>query len=85
MKLIIPVYFHTDETAIKRDTDTPFLLSECEIRDLILYSPPTIAKGIDDDGSEYGIVYTNGHTFESPLKVKELDGLIINQLIGIYN
>lgn len=85
MKLVIPAYFHTDETAIKRDTDIPFLLSECEVRKITMYSPPTIAKGKDDDGTEYSLVYTNGHTFESPLKVDELDELIMNQLVGIYN
>jgi len=85
MKLIIPVYFHTDETATKRDAELPYLLSECEIRNITLYSPPTISVGKDDDGTEFGLVYTNGHLFESPLTVKELDGLIMNQLVGVYN
>lgn len=85
MKLIIPVYFHTDETAIKRDNDIPYLLSECEIRKITMYSPPTIAAGKDEDGTEFGLVYTNGISFESPLTVKELDALIMQQLVGIYN
>lgn len=71
-RVILPVYFNTDETRTSPDLGLPQSMSDFELRDMIFYKIDCIAKGtlVDEPST---MIFVGSELFYSPLSVNEID------------
>lgn len=77
--IIIPCYFHTDETATacdmseRLDIDVDISDADFDVKDIYFYSINYLMPHKYSDGSLIG---SNGEEFRSPLKMEEIADMI---------
>lgn len=71
-RVILPVYFNTDETRTSPDLGLPQSMSDFELRDMIFYKIDCIAQGtlVDEPST---MIFVGSELFYSPLSVNEID------------
>ena len=85
MKIKLPILFNTDSTSEQEKLDIDFDLRLCEIRPIVFYQINAITSYIEND-IEYSQIYSNGMSFYSSLKMKEIEQIIESNSMKIqYN
>lgn len=81
--LELPIFHHSDQTASLMDLDIDFDIKDCTVKAMTFYSINAI--GIDhQDGKDYGLIFSNGDSFTSPLSYAELKNKISKNLTTPY-
>lgn len=69
--LELPIFHHNDQTSSLSELGIDFNVEDCTIKSMTFYSINAI--GIDtQDGKDYGLIFSNGDSFTSPLSYEEL-------------
>ena len=80
MRLTVDIIFHNRNTRYKRDNDIPYLLSECDVKEMTFFNIDAISPYVDDDDLEYTSIFIGKHEFQCILPIDELKPLIDAQL-----
>jgi hypothetical protein len=75
MKLIVPVYYHNDDTLVKEDTGIEAPLTEYDIRRVVIFKVDAICPA-EDGKYLYTKIWVSGTTFSIPMKPKEVEALV---------
>lgn len=77
--LELPIFHHSDQTASLTELGIDFNVEDCTVKAMTFYSINAI--GTDhQDGKDYGLIFSNGDSFTSPLPYVELKNKIHNNL-----
>lgn len=75
MKLKLPVFFHTDETANEFELGVKYNITECEVRQVVFYDITAIAPFFKD-GKEFCTIHTPSGSFIARRLMSEVEKLI---------
>jgi len=70
--LILPIFWMTDDVQKKIKTGLPYLMKECDVREVTFYHINAIGFYADDDGRQYGAIFSNGEKWITPISELEL-------------
>lgn len=74
-KVVIPCFFHTEETQIAKDTGLEYSYEQCDLRPRMFYNIDSICPEYDN-GKEYTEIISGGMTYISPWTMSEVDYVI---------
>lgn len=77
MKIKLPVFYHTEETANEFELGVKYNITDCEIREVIFYDISAIAPYIKDE-EEYCTIHTPSGSFIARRLITEVEKLIDN-------
>lgn len=72
----IPIFFHTDQTAMLKDLNVEYSFEDCEVRQVAFFSIVAVSVYDDDKGNYYSSVHANGGEYISPLSKHEVIEII---------
>jgi hypothetical protein len=77
MKIILPVYFQTEETESLKDLGLPEPdVSDYDVRDGVFYNIDAIVPYVDAQDVVRTEVFAGSHNFICPMSPKEVEALI---------
>lgn len=75
-RVVLPIFYRTEEMQ-NGPEDMYYKFTEYEVKDVIFYD--ITALGIyTEDGRDYTTIHTPGSNFYSPMKVSEIDKIVMN-------
>ena len=82
MKIELPIFYHTTETAKKADLEIKYSIKEDEIRLVAFYIINAVEKWEDENtGDWYSVIITGGEKYVCSLKYDEVVNMIDSVMV----